>query len=136
LYELRYCAFLSVSILIRFSAMIGGFKPIPLYFWSTASGKEPVREWLNGLPLEDRKVIGRDIAKVQFGWPVGLPLCRSLKGGLWEVRSSLPSRREARVLFGFHQGELVALHGFVKKAQATPEADLELARKRLQEFTA
>jgi predicted XRE-type DNA-binding protein len=57
------------------------------------------------LPREDKRTIGRDIAQVQFGWPVGLPLCRSLAGGLWEVRSSLPSKREARVLFGFHEGD-------------------------------
>ena len=71
-------------------------EPIPLVFWRSAAGREPVREWLNGLPREDKRVIGRDIAKVQFGWPIGLPLCRPLSGGLWEVRSALPSKREAR----------------------------------------
>ncbi len=70
-----------------------GFRPIPLRFWRSLSGREPVREWLSQLPLDDRKVIGRDMAKVQFGWPLGLPLCRSLGDGLWEVRSSLPSAR-------------------------------------------
>ena len=109
--------------------------PIPLRFWRSASGREPVREWLNELPREDQRIIGRDIAKVQFGWPVGLPLCRPLTGGLWEVRSSLPSKREARVLFGFHEGMMIALHAFIKKAQKTPPEDLELARKRMKEVT-
>jgi phage-related protein len=93
-----------------------------------------VREWLSELPFDDRKVIGRDMAKVQFGWPVGMPLCRPLKGGLWEVRCSLPSNREARVLFGFHFGILIALHGFIKKTQATRVSDLDLARQRLSEL--
>jgi phage-related protein len=62
-------------------------KPIPLAFWRSATGREPVREWLRALSHEDKKTIGRDIAKVQFGWPVGLPLCRPLSGGLWEIRS-------------------------------------------------
>jgi phage-related protein len=92
-----------------------------------------VREWLSELSREDRRTIGRDIAKVQFGWPVGLPLCRPISGGLWEVRSSLPSRREARVLFGFHDGMLIALHAFIKKAQKTPADELALARRRLKE---
>jgi hypothetical protein len=48
--------------------------PIPLVFWRSATGREPVREWLNELPREDQRTIGRDIAKVQFGWPVGLPM--------------------------------------------------------------
>jgi phage-related protein len=88
---------------------------------------------LNELPREDQRTIGRDMAKVQFGWPVGLPLCRPLSGGLWEVRSSLPSRRIARVLFGFHDGMLVALHAFIKKTQKTHAEDLALARQRMKE---
>lgn len=115
--------------------MTESFVPIPLRFWRSTSGREPVREWLNELPLDDRRIIGRDMAKVQFGWPIGLPLCRPLSGGLWEVRSSLPSKREGRVLFGFHDGELIALHGFIKKTQRTPSEELALARQRLKEVT-
>src|SRR5260370_585734 len=59
-------------------------------------------EWLSASSREDKRTIGRDIAKVQYGWPVGLPLCRPLSAGLWEVRSSLPSKREVRIFFGFH----------------------------------
>lgn len=113
--------------------MAGGFEPISLSFWRSTKGREPVREWLTELPLEDRRVIGRDMMKVQFGWPIGLPLCRPLSDGLWEVRSSLPSKREARVLFGFHDGELIALHAFFKKTQRTPPEELTLARQRLKE---
>ena len=109
--------------------------PIPLRFWRSLPGREPVREWLSALSDEDRRVIGRDLAKVQFGWPIGLPVCRALSNGLWEVRSSLPSRREARVLFGFHEGELIALHGFIKKTQKTASDDLALARQRLKDVT-
>jgi len=115
--------------------MIDRLKPVPLVFWRSASGHEPVREWLNELPREDQRTIGHDIAKVQFGWPIGLPVCRPLGGGLWEVRSSLPSRREARVLFGFHKGMLVALSAFIKKTQATPDREMDLARQRLKEVT-
>jgi phage-related protein len=97
------------------------------------SGREPVREWLTALPRDDRRAIGRDIAKVQFGWPVGLPLCRALRGGLWEVRSSLLSKREARVFFGFHGGMLIALHAVIKKARKAPVEDLALAKQRLKE---
>src|SRR6202451_2115228 len=108
-------------------------KPIPLAFWRSATGREPVREWLKGLSREDKRTIGRDIAKVQFGWPVGLPLCRALSGGLWEVRSSLATRREARVFFGFHDGTLIALHAIIKKTRTAPAAGLPLARQRLKE---
>ena len=76
---------------------------------------------LNELPREDQRIIGRDIAKVQFGWPIELPVCRPLGNGLWEVRSSLPSHREGRLLFGFHDEALIALAAFIKKTQATPD---------------
>jgi phage-related protein len=108
-------------------------QPIPLAFWRSPTGREPVRDWLNDLLREDMRTIGRDMAKVQFGWPVGLPLCRPLGGGLWEVRSSLRSKREARVFFGFHDGVLIALHAIIKKAQKTPAEDLAVARQRLKE---
>jgi phage-related protein len=113
--------------------MAESLKPIPLAFWRSASGREPVREWLSELPRDDKRTIGRDIAKVQFGWPVGLPLCRALRRGLWEVRSSLPSKREARVFFGFHEGMLIALHAIIKKARKAPAEDLGLAKQRLKE---
>jgi phage-related protein len=69
--------------------------------------------------------------RAQFRWPVGMPLCRSLGDGLWEVRSNVKGNRIARVLFCVTEGRLVALHGFIKK---TPDADLKLARKRKREF--
>jgi|SRR6266852_79186 len=108
-------------------------KPIPLAFWRTAAGGEPVRSWLKELPREDKRTIGRDIGQVQFGWPVGLPLCRPLSGGLWEVRSSLPSGREARIFFGFHDEMLIILHAIIKKARKAPAEDLALAKRRLKE---
>jgi phage-related protein len=110
--------------------------PIPLSFWRSAGGREPVREWLNTLSRDDKRTVGRDIAKVQFGWPVGMPLCRPLSGGLWEVHSSLPSKREARVFIGFHEGMLIALHAVIKKTRKAPADDLTLARERLKELKA
>ena len=65
-----------------------------------------------------------------------MKLCRPLGGGLWEVRSSLPSRRIARVLFFADGGRIGVVHGFIKKTQKTPEDDLELARKRMKEMKA
>lgn len=107
---------------------------IEAVFYRTAGGTEPVLDWLRGLPAEDRRIIGTDLATVQFGWPVGMPLCRPLGGGLWEVRSNLPSHRIARLLFFVADGRIGVVHGFVKKTQATPDADLALARGRMKEM--
>jgi phage-related protein len=106
-------------------------KKIEVIFFRTGAGGEPVREWLRSLsPIEDRKQIGVDIKTVEFGWPIGMPVCRPLGDGLYEVRSSLTQNRIARVLFYIDaKGRMVLLHGFIKKTQKTPPADLELARK-------
>ena len=95
-------------------------------------GAEPVRDWFKSLSADDRKVIGADIQTVEFGWPIGMPLCRPLGGGLWEVRSNIRDGI-ARVIFFLHQGNLIILNGFVKKTRKTPEAEIELARKRQKE---
>lgn len=73
--------------------------------------------------------IGSDIQAVQFGWPLGLPLVRHLKGDLWEVRTRL-SNRIARVIFALEGNTMFLLHGFFKTTQQTPPAQLELAEKR------
>jgi phage-related protein len=110
-------------------------KVLPARFYRTAPGTEPVRKWLKALSREDRRIVGTDIATVEFGWPVGMPTCRPLasRRGLLEARSSLTQNRIARVLFCIHQGQMVLLHGFIKKTQQTPENDLDLAVKRQKE---
>jgi phage-related protein len=106
---------------------------IALRFYATGSGSEPVRVWLKSLEAADRFEIGRDLKRVQYGWPIGMPLCRSLGDGLWEVRSALSGGRIARVIFCFESNTLVALTGFFKKTRKTPDEELERARRRMME---
>jgi phage-related protein len=103
-------------------------------FYRTLGGSEVVRDWLRGLDEKDRNAVGLDLMRIQFRWPVGMPLCRPLGDGIWEVRTSLPSHRIARVIFCMSRERIVVLHGFIKKTQRTPESDLALARKRKKEF--
>ncbi len=94
-----------------------------------------VRNWLRDLKVEDRKIIGQDLMSLQFRWPIGMPLCRPLSDGLWEVRSTLTSNRIARLFFCFSEGRILALHGIAEKTEKTPATDLSLARKRKREFS-
>jgi len=110
-------------------------KRLPAAFYQLPSGRQPVREWLKALVEADRKVIGEDIKDVEFSWPIGMPLCRPLGKGLWEVRSDLEGGRIARVIFCIVNSQMVLLHGFIKKTQKTPEGDLELALKRKKEIS-
>jgi phage-related protein len=92
-----------------------------------------VREWLRELTVEDRKTIGIDIKTVQYGWPLGMPLVRKMEPGLWEVRCDIADGI-ARVLFSAKGGQMVLLHGFVKKSQKTPDNELKTARNRLKKL--
>ena len=107
---------------------------IPLIFSRSGNGTEPVREWLKELPEAERHAVGKDLLRAQWRWPVGMPPCRPMGSGLWEIRTDLPTKRAARVLLCAYREHLVALHGFIKKTRATPDEDLALARKRQKEL--
>ena len=110
-------------------------KRVPAIFFRTATGNEPVREWLRAMGAEDRRRIGEDLKTVEFGWPVGMPTCRAMGDGLYEVRTRLDGNRIVRILFCIDRHQrMVVLHGFVKKTQKTPAQDLALALRRKQEI--
>src|SRR5580700_1631501 len=109
-------------------------RKVPIVFYRTSAGAEVVRDWLRGLSAADRNAIGQDLMRVQFRWPVGMPLCRPLGDGLWEVRTNLAGNKTARIFLCFADERIVALHGFIKKTQKTPDTELRLARKRKREF--
>jgi phage-related protein len=115
--------------------MPGRLQPIPLNFWRSSSGREPVRDWLTAMEKADRETIGDDLRKLQFGWPLGMPLVRKLANRIWEVRSTLGTRREARLLFTATEERIVVLTGFIKKTQKTPPGEINLAQRRLKELT-
>src|SRR6266480_2043386 len=104
-------------------------RPLPAVFFRTETGREPVRQWLKELPRNERKITGEDIMTVQFRWPLGMPLVDHVGAGIWEVRIKLPTRI-ARTLFFVHEGEIVLLHGFIKKTRKTPPEDRALALRR------
>lgn len=106
-------------------------KRVPAIFYRTEAGGELVRDWLKALPSpDDRKRIGEDIKTVEFGWPIGMPVCKPLSDGICEVRTRLTQNRIARVLFYVdRKNRMVLLHGFIKKTQRTPAEDLDLARR-------
>ena len=107
---------------------------LPVTFYKTSVGNDPVAEWFRALHKEDRRRVGLDLLRVQQNWPIGMPVCRSLGKGLWEVRSSLDSNRIARVLFFMNRDEICVVNAFIKKSQATPAAELDLARRRMKEI--
>ena len=104
-------------------------KVLHVVFYQNESGKMPVLEWLKNMSPEDRKTIGSDIKTVEFGWPLGMPLCRNLGDGIFEVRVSLHTKI-ARVFFCVDKNVMFLLHGIIKKSRKTPKEALDLAKNR------
>lgn len=85
---------------------------IAVVFYRPAAGVEVVRDWLRQLDEADRNIIGQDLMRVQFRWPVGMPLCRPLGGGFGrceatclaeELRECFSALREAFSAARLHQ---------------------------------
>jgi len=104
-------------------------------FYKTAAGNEVVLDFIRQQPTGDRRVIGQDLKVVELGYPVGMPLCKHIKDDLWEVRSSLPSKREARLIYYFDSKRqmIVVLSGFIKTTRSTPKREIDLAQRRRKE---
>ena len=109
-------------------------KRVRVVFYRTEGCNEPVRDWLKELGKPDSLWVGEAIKLVEYGWPVGMPTCRPMGDGLFEVRVNLPGNRTARILFCLAGGLMGLLHGFIKKTRATPKEDLDLALKRKKDI--
>ena len=108
-------------------------KSFQVIFFELESGNQPAREFIKNLTKDAKKIIGADIRVVQNTFPVGLPLVRKLKPGLWEIRSDIKDGI-CRVFFTFIMKEIILLHGIVKKTQKTPQHDIDIALERRKEF--
>lgn len=110
-------------------------KKIISLFYTTSTGNKPVREWLLSLDKEDRKIIGDDIKAVEYGWPIGMPVCKKLVGTkMYEVRSNISSQRIARVIFVIMDEYMILLHGFIKKDQKTPKNEIDISLQRMKDI--
>ena len=84
---------------------------------------------------DDRKIVGRDIATVEFGWPIGMPITRPVgTRGLREVRSTIRKGKvEARIIFAIDGNGMVLLHGHEKKP-SQQDIDLKTAESRWADY--
>lgn len=68
-----------------------------------------------------------------YGADLRMPHSRAMGGGLFELRPKGPEGI-GRVFYCTQVGKtIVVLHSFVKKTQETPDAEMRVARKRLQD---
>ncbi len=102
-------------------------------FYRESNGNEPVRIWLQSLNKLIKITLGEDISKVQFRWPLGMPLVRSLGEGIYELRSHIPNGI-VRIFFLVINKTMILLHGFIKKSQKLPIQELKIAKERAKNY--
>ena len=108
---------------------------MPVRFYLTEAGGSPVLDWLRSLDKEDRRTIGLDLMRVQFGLADWEAAGGKPQG--WSLGSALVASEptDSPLILCFHDEMLVVLHGFIKKTQKTPADDLALAKRRMKEVT-
>jgi len=92
--------------------------------------RDEIESWPVGMLADYARLVE---LLIEFGPDVRMPHSRTMGGGLFELR---PRGREGigRALYCFAVGQKVMiLHGFIKKSQAAPKRDLEIARRRMKE---
>jgi len=109
-------------------------KKLKVVFYKTESQNEPVKDWILKLSKDDKKIIGENILTLQYTWPVGMPLVRTIEENLFEIRICLSNKQNIRVMFTLFNKTMILLHIFVKKTQKTPKKELKLTLKRKKHF--
>lgn len=109
-----------------------------IYFYKDRKGNQPVADYLNDLIKHDNKDSRikanniRDYVKALsiYGTTIGEPYLKHLDGEIWELR---PLRD--RILFAaWINNSFILLHAFMKKTQKTPKAEIEKAKRELEDI--
>jgi phage-related protein len=105
-------------------------------FYVSASGRSPVREFLDDLKQSDPvdyAAVLRGLAKLRNRQYHHEPLSKALNDGLFELRHV--GKLNTRVLWFFVKGRrIIAVHGIRNKGQAIPDRDLDTAQDRMRDW--
>jgi phage-related protein len=109
-----------------------------IIFYTDEQGKSPVEDFLSELAQTDKKTVARFIWSLdqlkERNVHVREPLVRQIEGKLWEVREE-SNTNIFRIMYFFYTGKkIILLHGFQKKTQKTPKKEIEVTRKRMEQY--
>lgn len=106
---------------------------IQIIYFRDEKGKEPVSEWLDRLSekIKAKCTFGIDRLE-QMGYELRRPEAAPLQKGINELRIVCEGN-QYRILYGFHEGNVILLHGMLKRERVTLK-EIDLAVKRLTIF--
>jgi phage-related protein len=99
------------------------------------SGSSPVVEFIEEQSKRNQAKIYAELEDLaEFGlMPRGNKL-KCLEGKLWELRFRGEDLNFRFIYFAHKGRKFVVLHGFCKKTRKTPKRELNVARRRLQDY--
>jgi phage-related protein len=105
-------------------------------FFTTLSGREPVRDFIHGEDRQARDKIFEVISYLRlYGFHLPTQYLRRMSGTkqLWELR--IKYHKQYRIFLAkIDEQTIVLLHAIIKKTQKTPERDIETAEERLKHY--
>ena len=104
-------------------------------FYREADGRKPLSDFIRTLDIRLKaKVVANLQLLEEYGNQAREPLSKMLSDGIFEMRT-ICGRNCVRILY-FFDGEhiIVATNGFVKKQQKTPKREIDLAKKRREDY--
>ena len=105
-------------------------------FYETETGVKCVQDYLDAIDNVKLKAkVLNDIALLkQFGTELQMPHARRLEDGIWELRTKQSSNIARTLYFTVSNKKIILLHGFIKKTQKTPPAELERAKTNKKDY--
>lgn len=106
-----------------------------LEFYQSAQGRIPAADFLDSLDTKmQAKMVGLLEILEEKGSELRLPYSRSLGDGIFELRCKQGSNI-SRILYFFYFGQhIIITNGFVKKSQQTPAGEIQLVKKRRDDW--
>jgi phage-related protein len=103
-------------------------------FYTTPNGQPVVENFIDSLQTIPHSKLLRELDLLEtYGADLGMPHTRPMGGGLLELR--IRGQTDVRVFYAFTKGRRIyLLHGFIKKRQATPKHELDIALQRKREL--
>jgi phage-related protein len=104
-------------------------------FYDTEDGRTPTQEFLDSLePKMNAKMVGLMEILEEKGRSLREAYPAPLEDGIFELRATQGSNISRALFFFYVEGRIVITHGFIKKTQKTPRAQIELAKKYRADF--
>lgn len=104
-------------------------------FYQTATGKNVIEKFLDGLPDKEVAKVLREIDLLaEYGLDLREPHTKHLEGPIWELRIRFSSNIHRILYFIWRENKIVLLHGFTKKTQKTPASEIETAKRHLNDY--